>query len=66
MQLNYKRKLRVDQAVVVKTGSTYYKSVRLVRTHRLAWSYMENADPSLCPGMTRKRTVIGEVTLNFE
>ena len=23
MQLNYKRKLQVDQAVVVKTGSTY-------------------------------------------
>ena len=49
--LKYKRKLRVDQAVVVETGSTYYKCVRLVRAPWLAQSYgmcMEDADPSHC------------------
>ena len=56
MQLNFKRKLQVDQAVVVKTGSTYA---------RLARSYKLYADPSRCV-LPRKRTVIGEVTPNFE
>ena len=35
MQLNYKRKLQVDQTVVVKTGSTYivvYASARTIVT----------------------------------
>ena len=32
MQLNYKRKLQVDQAVIVKTGSTY---ARLARSYKL-------------------------------
>ena len=73
--LKYKRKLRVDQAVVVKTESTHHKCVRLARAPQLAQLYgvcMENADPSRCmntsekQGMTRKRTVIGGVTLNFE
>ena len=44
MQLNYKRKLQVDQAVVVKTGSTY---ARLARSYKLC-SWKKNADPSHC------------------
>ena len=64
MQLNYKRKLQVDQAVVVKTGSTY---ARLARSY---YVHGKNADPSHCVKhkwvLPRKRTVIGEVTPNFE
>ena len=44
-QFNYKRKLQVDQAVVVKTGSTYL-SVR--SAHMIVTMRMENADPSHC------------------
>ena len=39
MQLNYKRKLQVDQVVVVKTGSTY---ARLARSYKLcSWKKMQ-------------------------
>ena len=40
-QLNYKRKLQVDQAVV-KTGS------QVLSSHNRNYVYMENADLSRC------------------
>ena len=43
MQLNYKRKLQVDQTVVVKTGSTY---ARLARSYN--YVHGKKADPSRC------------------
>ena len=44
MQLYYKRKLQ-DQAVVVKTGSTY---ARLARSYKLYSCMGKNADSSRC------------------
>ena len=59
-QLNYKHKLQVDQAVIVKP------EVLLIKVH--AWRVLLSSHDRTVEAriITRKRTVIGEVTLNFE
>ena len=64
-QLNYTRKLQVDQAVVVKTGSTQC----MLGSHDRNYVHGKCRPQPLREHkrvFTRKCTVIGEVTPNFE
>ena len=64
-QLNYKRKLQVDQTVIVKTGSTWC-TLGLHDRNYVHGKYRPQPLREHKRVLPRKRTVIGEVTPNFE